>query len=58
MNRGVLSFLVITLIAGVRGFSGIAQGAAAIAQLVFHIFIVMLVVTLLPGGIWWCKASH
>jgi uncharacterized membrane protein YtjA (UPF0391 family) len=42
-------FLVIGLIAAVLGFGGIAAGAAAIAKVLFFIFLVMFVVSLLIG---------
>ena len=40
-------FLIIALIAGVTGFGIIAGGAAVIAQTVFYISTVMLLVSLL-----------
>ena len=39
MLRYALLFFLIAIIAGVFGFGGIAAGAAAIAKIVFWIFI-------------------
>jgi len=43
-------FLIIAIIAGILGFTGIASGAATIAKFLFGIFLVLFVVTLLIGG--------
>jgi len=42
-------FLVIALIAGVLGFGGIAGSAIGIAKILFFIFLVLFVVSLLMG---------
>ncbi|BDD90996.1 DUF1328 domain-containing protein [Pandoraea sp. XJJ-1] len=42
-------FFVIALIAAVFGFTGIAVGAAEIAKILFFIFLVIFLVTLLFG---------
>jgi uncharacterized membrane protein YtjA (UPF0391 family) len=42
-------FLVISLIAAVLGFGGIAAGAASIAKVLFFIFVALAVVALLLG---------
>ncbi|WP_449413509.1 DUF1328 domain-containing protein [Pandoraea soli] len=42
-------FFVIALIAAVFGFTGIAVGAAEIAKILFFIFLVIFLVTLLLG---------
>lgn len=47
MIRSAIMFLVIALIAGVAGFGFIEGGAAVIAQTVFYISTVMLLVSLL-----------
>lgn len=49
MLRYALAFFLIAVVAGVFGFGGIAAGAAAIAKLIFWIFVAMLVVSLLVG---------
>ena len=43
------TFFIITLIAGVLGFTGIAVATAQIAQLLFFLFLVLFVVSLLVG---------
>jgi len=42
-----LTFLVIALIAGVLGFTTIAGAAIAIAKLVFYVFLILFVVSLI-----------
>ena len=42
-------FFVVALIAAVFGFTGIAVGAAEIAKILFFIFIVIFLATLLLG---------
>jgi uncharacterized membrane protein YtjA (UPF0391 family) len=42
-------FLVISLISALFGFGGIASTAAGISQILFYVFIVLFVVSLLFG---------
>lgn len=42
-------FFVVALIAAVFGFTGIAVGAAEIAKILFFIFLIAFVVSLLMG---------
>ena len=42
-----LTFLVIALIAGALGFTGVYLAAAAIAKILFYIFIVLFLVSLI-----------
>lgn len=42
-----LTFLVVALIAGVLGFTTIAGAAIGIAKLVFYVFIILFVVSLI-----------
>jgi uncharacterized membrane protein YtjA (UPF0391 family) len=42
-------FFVIAIIAGIFGFGGIAVGAAEIARILFFIFIVIFLVSLVMG---------
>ena len=42
-------FLVIALIAALFGFGGIAAGAVGIAKVLFFVFAVMFVVSLIAG---------
>lgn len=43
-------FLVIALIAALFGFTGIYAAASGIAQILFFIFLVLFVISLLAGG--------
>jgi uncharacterized membrane protein YtjA (UPF0391 family) len=45
-----LVFLVIAMVAGIFGFTGIYMAAAGIAKILFFIFIVLLIISLLAGG--------
>jgi uncharacterized membrane protein YtjA (UPF0391 family) len=47
MLRWALGFFVIALIAAVLGFGGIALAAAGIAKIIFYIFLVLFVVSLI-----------
>jgi uncharacterized membrane protein YtjA (UPF0391 family) len=49
MLRWALIFLVIGLIAGVLGFTGVAGASIAIAKTLFFIFMVIFVVLLIAG---------
>ncbi|HEY5771577.1 MAG TPA: DUF1328 domain-containing protein [Chitinophagaceae bacterium] len=49
MIRSAILFLIIALISGVSGFGIIAGSAAVIAQTIFFISIVMLLVSLLSS---------
>jgi len=48
LNYAVI-FLVVALIAGLFGFTGIAAGAVEIAKILFFIFIVLFVASLIMG---------
>lgn len=48
LNYAVI-FLVIALVAGLFGFTGIAAGAVEIAKILFFIFIVLFVASLVFG---------
>jgi uncharacterized membrane protein YtjA (UPF0391 family) len=43
-------FFVIALIAAVFGFGGIAAGASSIAQVLFFVFLVLFIISLIAGG--------
>ncbi|MGZ8364139.1 MAG: DUF1328 domain-containing protein [Caulobacteraceae bacterium] len=47
MLRWALIFLVIALIAAAFGYLGIYQAAAGIAQILFYIFLVLFVISLI-----------
>lgn len=49
MLRYAAIFLVIALVAAVFGFGGIAAGAVDIAKILFFIFLVIFVITLVLG---------
>ena len=42
-------FFIIALIAGLLGFGGIAASASGIAQVLFFIFVVLFLVSLIAG---------
>ena len=44
-----LMFFVVALIAAAFGFGGIAAGAASIAKILFFIFIVLFIISLITG---------
>ena len=50
MLKWALTFFVIAIIAAIFGFTDIAQGAAAIAKIIFFIFLVLFVLSLIAGG--------
>lgn len=47
MLRWALGFFVIALIAAFLGFGGIAVAAAGIAKIIFYIFVVLFVISLI-----------
>jgi len=47
MLRWILTFLLLALIAGALGFTGIAGASIAIAQTLFYIFLILFVVALI-----------
>ena len=49
MLRWALIFLVIAILAAIFGFGGIAATATGIAQILFYIFLVLFVVSLIFG---------
>lgn len=50
MLRWSIIFFVVAIIAAVFGFGGIAAGAASIAKVLFFIFLVLFVLTLVFGA--------
>ena len=44
-----LVFFVVALLAGAFGFLGLAAGAAEIARILFFVFLVLFIVSLLTG---------
>ncbi|QWV93458.1 DUF1328 domain-containing protein [Geomonas oryzisoli] len=49
MLRWAIIFFIISIIAAVFGFGGIATAAAGIAKLLFYLFLVIAVVMLVAG---------
>jgi uncharacterized membrane protein YtjA (UPF0391 family) len=47
MLRWALGFFIVALIAAILGFGGIAVAAAGIAKIIFYIFLVLFVVSLI-----------
>lgn len=46
MLRWAMIFLVIAIIAAIFGFGGIVAGAVEIAKIIFYIFLVLFVISL------------
>lgn len=49
MLRYAVVFLVIALVAGLLGFTGIAAGAVEIAKILFFVFLLLFVASLIVG---------
>jgi uncharacterized membrane protein YtjA (UPF0391 family) len=49
MLNWALMFFVIALIAAVFGFGGIAIAAAGVAKILFYLFLILFVISLLAG---------
>jgi uncharacterized membrane protein YtjA (UPF0391 family) len=49
MLRWALAFLVMALIAGVLGFTGLYETFAVIGKVLFFVFLVLFVVSLIAG---------
>jgi uncharacterized membrane protein YtjA (UPF0391 family) len=49
MLRMALAFLILALIAAVFGFGGIAVASAGIAKLLFYLFLIVFLVSLVWG---------
>lgn len=49
MLKWSLVFFIVSIIAAAMGFTGIASGAAEIAKVLFYIFLVLFLVSLLLG---------
>ena len=47
MLKWALIFLVISLVAGALGFTGVASGARTVAKVLFGLFLAMFVILLL-----------
>jgi uncharacterized membrane protein YtjA (UPF0391 family) len=49
MLNWAIAFFIIAIAAAVFGFTGIAAGAAEIAKILFFVFLVLFVVSLIAG---------
>jgi len=49
MLRWSLYFFIIAIVAGAFGFTGIAVGAAEIAKVLFYLFLVLFLASLILG---------
>jgi uncharacterized membrane protein YtjA (UPF0391 family) len=49
MLRWTLIFLVVSILAAVFGFGGIAAASAGIARILFFLFLILFVASLLAG---------
>jgi uncharacterized membrane protein YtjA (UPF0391 family) len=49
MLRWALIFFIVSIIAGIFGFAGIASAAAGIAKLLFYLFLACAVIMLIIG---------
>ena len=49
MLRYAVIFFIVAIIAGVFGFGDIAEGASDIARILFYIFIVLFLISLIGG---------
>jgi len=49
MLSWALTFLLVAIIAGVFGFGGVASASVSIAQILFFVFLVLFVVSLVAG---------
>jgi len=47
MLSWILTFLVLAIIAGALGFTGIAGASIAIAQTLFYIFLILFIISLI-----------
>jgi len=56
MIRWAIVFLVVTFVAGIFAFAGLVLAAAAIAKLVFYLFLVLFLLALIAGLL--RKSSH
>lgn len=51
MLTWTLIFLVVSLVAGALGFGGVSSASAGIARILFLIFVIGLVVSLILGAV-------
>jgi uncharacterized membrane protein YtjA (UPF0391 family) len=51
MQYWIVILLALTLVAGILGFGGVLQAAAGIPQVLFAIFVFLLVVSIILGAV-------
>ena len=49
MFRWAIVFLIITFVAGIFAFTGLVLAAAAVAKLIFYLFLVLFLLALIAG---------
>jgi uncharacterized membrane protein YtjA (UPF0391 family) len=49
MLRWTLMFFVVALLAAIFGFTGIALAAAGVAKILFYLFLVLFLISLIGG---------
>lgn len=49
MLRWALIFFALSIVAGLLGFTGIAVAAASIAQIIFYVFLLLFIISLIAG---------
>jgi uncharacterized membrane protein YtjA (UPF0391 family) len=49
MLKWALIFLVVSIVAGLFGFTGIAVGAAEVSKILFFVFLVLFAIFLVAG---------
>lgn len=49
MLRWAVIFLLIAIVAGILGFAGLMLAAAGIAKLLFYLFLILFLITLIAG---------
>ncbi|MBY0328922.1 DUF1328 domain-containing protein [Patescibacteria group bacterium] len=58
MLRWSITFLIIALVAALLGFSSIAGAAIGIAKVLFFVFIVLFLITLIAGTLFVKKVKN
>ncbi len=51
MLRWSITFFIVAIVAAIFGFTGIAASAAGIAKILFFVFLILFVVSLLFGSV-------
>jgi uncharacterized membrane protein YtjA (UPF0391 family) len=49
MLNWALTFFIIAIIAAIFGFGGIAIAAAGVAKILFYVFVILFVISLIAG---------